>query len=164
MKRLLILLFGLQLWAVTSFAQRIHMPDLFQCLSTSADNFEYSMFQQGFVCYKSSGGLNGWTCLFAYHPSPLQQDPSKAMAIMQYDRNSRSDVLTYQVRSKEQYELLRAELSQLGYRIDPVIVDRQLFTSAKDANTIVTCQPATTATGMSGNYDGYMFTLTRRRY
>ncbi|RAI73843.1 hypothetical protein HMF3257_04470 [Spirosoma telluris] len=140
------------------------MPDLFQCLSTSADKFEFSMFQQGFVCYKSTGGLNGWTCLFAYQPTPLVQEPSKVLAIMQYDRNSRSDILTYQVRSKEQYETLRKELIQLGYRVDPVVVDRQLFTSARDANTIVTCQPATTSNGMSGNYEGYLFTLTRRRY
>ncbi|GAB4052733.1 hypothetical protein GCM10028810_55330 [Spirosoma litoris] len=162
--RFLTILLGLFLWTSVSFAQRIHMPDLFQCLSASADKFEYSMFQQGFICYKSSGGLNGWTCLFAYHPSPLQQDPSKATAIIQYDRNSRSDVLTYQVRSKEQYELLRTELIKLGYTIDPVVVDRELFTSAKDANTVVSCQPATNATGMSGNYEGYMFTLTHRRY
>ncbi|GAB4018246.1 hypothetical protein EXU85_14940 [Spirosoma sp. KCTC 42546] len=158
------LLLGFFLWHSTSFAQRVHMPDLFQCLSTSADKFDACMFREGFVCYKSSGGLNGWTCLFAYQPTPYIQDPSQSLALIQYDRNSRSDILTYQVQSKEQYETLRAELIKLGYQIDPVTTDRQLFTSAKAANTIVTCQPVWSGNGMSGNYTGYLFTLTHRRY
>ena len=162
--RLFTCLFGLLFWTSVTYAQQLHMPDLFHCLKAPADQFDACMFRQGFVCYKSTGGLTGWTCLFAYQPTPLNQDPAHALALIQYDRNSRSDILTYQVRSKKQYERLRKELIRLGYSIDPVVADRELFTNARLDNMAVSCYRATTATGLSGNYDGYIFTLTRRRY
>ena len=162
--RLLIYLLGLSLWTSPLAAQRLHMPDLFHCLRATANEFDACMFRQGFICYQSTGGLAGLTCLFAYQPTPLRQEPDQASAIIQFDRNSRSDILTYQVHSRVQYDRLRTELIQLGFRIDPVVTDRELFVSAKSENTIVSCHPAMTSTGMSGNYKGYIFTLTHRRY
>lgn len=162
--RALLVLISLAFGSPVVVAQRVHAPDLFHCLTASASDFEACMFKQGFVCYMGQGGLNGWTCCFAYQPTPFRQAPDKASALIQYDRNSRSDILTYQVRTKKQYEKLCQELLRMGYRLDPVVKDRQLFASAKVPNTVVTCQPATTTTGMSGNYEGYQFTLTHRRY
>ncbi len=159
--RFLAILLCLSLWTSTVFAQRIRMPDLLHCLSAPVDKFDACMFREGFVCYKSSGGLTGWTCLFAYQPTPFRQNPVTASGLIQYDRNSRSDILTYQVRSKEQYTALQGELIQLGYQIEPVLTDRKMYIKE---DTVVTCQKAGTTAGMSGNYEGYLVTLTRRRY
>lgn len=137
------------------------MLDLLHCLSASVEQFDASMFRQGFVCYKSTGGLTGWTCLFAYQSTPLQQNPATAQALIQYDRNSLSDILMYQVHSEQQYIALQQELVQLGFKLEPLLTDRKMFIKA---DTIVTCRKAGTTGGMSDNYDGFLMTLARRRY
>lgn len=146
----------LLLFVIPASAQRISMSDLVSYMSMPADKFDACMFQKGFVCYKSAGGLDGWTCLFAYSGNRLLTKPSEATALMQYSRNSRSDLLMYQMRSKEEYEALQKELLRLGYTLEPVATDRLTYILE---NTIITCQKTDTANGISANYEGYHISL-----
>lgn len=142
-------------------AQRIRMSDLLTYMSLPADQFEARMFQKGFVCYKSTGGLNGWSCLFAYSGNTLLTIPAEASALMQYSRNSRSDLLMYQVHSKEDYESLQKQLVRLGYTLEPVAPDRLTYVLA---NTMITFKKTDSANGISSNYKGYQISLAHRRY
>jgi hypothetical protein len=151
----------LLLAAIPASAQRVSMSDLLTYMSLPAEKFDACMFQKGFVCYKSTGGLNGWTCLFAYNGNSLMLRPSDAMALMQYSRNSRSDLLMYQIRSKDDYELLQKELVRLGYNLEPVASDRLTYVLA---NTVITFQKTDSANGISSNYEGYQVALAHRRY
>lgn len=156
-------LVGLLFFVNTAFAQRVNMTDLLTYMSMPADQFDHCMLQKGFVCYKSEGGLTGWTCLFAYANNTLLIRPTTASAVIQYVRNGRTDILMYQVHSKEQCELLQKELIRLGYTIEPASTTQDRLTYSTD-NTVVTCQKVDVSNGISGNYTGYSLSLIRRRY
>ncbi|GAB3711532.1 hypothetical protein GCM10027592_49210 [Spirosoma flavus] len=137
------------------------MAELLTYMRLPASQFDACMFQKGFVCYKSTGGLNGWTCLFAYNGNTLLNNPATAPGLIQYSRNSRSDLIVYQVHSKAAYEALQKELIELGYSIEPVANDRLTYVRN---NTVVTCQKTGTDNGISGNYTGYTVSLAALRY
>ncbi|WP_460948503.1 hypothetical protein [Spirosoma daeguense] len=137
------------------------MSELLTFMRLPASQFDSCMFQKGFVCYQSAGGLNGWTCLFAYNSNTLLTNPATATGLMQYSRNSRSDLLVYQVHSKAEYDALQKELIQLGYTVEPVANDRNTYIHEK---TVVTCQQTDLSNGISGNYKGYTISLANLRY
>ncbi|WP_338870504.1 hypothetical protein WBJ53_22945 [Spirosoma sp. SC4-14] len=145
----------------SAFSQQVKMKDLLTYMSTPPAQFDQYMFHNNFICYKSEGGLTGWTCLFAYSGNTLLNRPTVASSVIQYVRTSRSDILLYQVHSKEQCEELQNELIRLGYTIDPTATKRLTYTQN---NTVVTCQKTDTNNGISGNYSGYTLSLVRRWY
>lgn len=146
----------------TAFAQRVSMKELLTYLSCPPEKLDSYMVRNGFICYRSEGGLTNWTCLFAYANNMLVPIPDKASGLIQYVRTCRSNMVVYQLHSKEQCDLLQQELIQLGYtQLDPTTTNHPTFAHN---NTIVTCQKAGTTNGISGNYTGYSLTLSRRLY
>gem|GEM_PF-5357558 len=137
------------------------MKDLLTYMSTPPGKFDNYMLHNGFICYKSEGSLTGWTCLFAYSGNTLLNRPALASSVIQYVRTSRSDILLYQVHSKEQCDELQNELISLGYTIDSTATKRLTYYRN---NTVVTCQKTDTNNGISGNYTGYTLSLVRRWY
>ncbi|MCK8490229.1 hypothetical protein M0L20_00115 [Spirosoma sp. RP8] len=147
--------------ASSTFAQRVNLNELLTYMSLPAAQFDQCMFRKGFVCYKNESGVIGFTCLFAYSSNTLLTRPTTASALIQYVRTGRSDILMYQVRSKEECDQLQQQLIRQGYALEPVSSDRLTYVNN---NVIVTCQKVDVNNAISGNYAGYNLSFIRRWY
>lgn len=150
--------------ASPSFAQKVNMDELLKFVKMTPDEFDAQMFRRGFSCQKRQGSVTDWLCIYAYQQNNYLNSTKTASALMEYIANNQSNVLVYQMQSKDLYLSMQKHLLESGFSADNDTSlgasGRRIFQKGK---FIINFREADHSNGILGNYDGYSISVMYHR-